>query len=74
MAANIIVLASASNIEELQKCINEYFYSNSYKIENNKVLRGYTETDGADVHTTWKECGGYIIRLKKGRYQFCMEM
>lgn len=69
-----ITLASAASIEELEKLINQYFYSSSYKIEGNEVYREVITVNGANVHTDKLILNGYWIENKKDRYLFRMEM
>lgn len=70
----MIVLATAPTVEELEKLINEYFYSENYRIENMKVYKLTTAIQGANTHTTKNHVGGYIVRKKSGRFQFCVDM
>lgn len=53
-------LASAPTIAELEKCINKFFYSTSYRIEDKKVYnsKGYFPKA--------------IITYKKNRFIFSM--
>ena len=69
-----ITLASATSIEELEKLVNQYFYSSSYKIKDNEVYREVITVNGANVHTDRLIVNGYFIENKRGRYLFCMEM
>lgn len=70
----MIVLATAQTVEELEKLVNEYFYSENYRIKDNKIFRLEREIDGANMRTTELEVIGYIVRKKNGRFQFCIDM
>lgn len=70
----MIVLATAPTVEELEKLVNEYFYSENYRIENMKVYKLTIEIQGANTHTTKYQVRGYFIVKKKGRIQFCIDM
>jgi hypothetical protein len=70
----MIVLATAPTVEELEKLINEYFYSENYRIENMKVYKLIIEIRGANTHTIKSHARGYIVRKKNGRFQFCADV
>lgn len=57
------LIASAGTIEQLEKLINQYFFSTSYKIDGEKI----TNTK------TGKTLDGYKVTAKKSRYRFEME-
>jgi hypothetical protein len=54
------LIASAGTIEQLEKLINQYFFSTSYKIDGEHV----TNTK------TGKTLDGYKVTAKKSRYRF----
>ena len=58
------LIASAGPIEQLEKMINQYFYSASYKIDGEQV----TNTK------TGKTLDGYKVTAKKSRYRFELEV
>lgn len=58
------LIASAGTIEQLEKMINQYFYSTSYKIDGEQV----TNTK------TGKTLDGYKVTVKKPRYRFELEV
>ena len=58
------LIASAGTIEQLEKLINQYFFSTSYKIDGEKV----TNTK------TGKTLDAYKVTAKKSRYRFEMEV
>lgn len=58
------LIASAGTIEQLEKMINQYFYSTSYKIDGEQV----TNTK------TGKTLDGYKVTEKKSRYRFELEV
>lgn len=58
------VICSAETMEKLQTMINEYFYSTSYRIKENKVFHEHKQTF----------LDGFIVREKRGRFQFCREV
>lgn len=58
------LIASAGTIEQLEKLINQYFFSTSYKIDGEQV----TNTK------TGKTLDGYKVATKKSRYRFEMEV
>lgn len=58
------LIASAGTIEQLEKMINQYFYSASYKIDGEQV----TNTK------TGKTLDGYKVTAKKSRYRFELEV
>lgn len=70
----MIVLATAPTVEELEKLVNEYFYSENCRIEKMKVYRLTIEIQGANTHTTKNQVCGYVVRKKNGRFQFCIDM
>ena len=58
------LIASAGTIEQLEKLINQYFFSASYKIDDEQI----TNTK------TGKTLDGYKVTVKKSRYRFEMEV
>ena len=54
----MIVLATAPTVEELEKLVNEYFYSENYRIEKMKVYKLTIEIQGANTHTTMRTTTG----------------
>ena len=58
------LIASAGTIEQLEKMINQYFYSTSYKIDGEQV----TNTK------TGKTLENYRVIEKKKRFRFELEV
>lgn len=58
------LIASAGTIEQLEKLINQYFFSTSYKINGEKVTNA----------KTGKTLDGYKVTVKKSRYRFELEV
>lgn len=58
------LIASAGTIEQLEKLINQYFFSTSYKIDGKQVTNA----------KTGKTLDGYKVTAKKSRYRFEMEV
>lgn len=58
------LIVSAGTVEQLEKMINQYFYSTSYKIDGERV----TNTK------TGKTLDGYKVTVKKSRYRFELEV
>ena len=53
------LLISASSIENVEKMLNEYFYSTTYKIENNKIMFG----------SPIKENTNFTFKMKGKKFQ-----
>ena len=58
------LIASAGTAEQLEKIINQYFFSTSYKIDGENVIST----------KTGKTLDGYKITVKKSRFRFEMEV
>ena len=58
------LLISASSIENVEKILNEYFYSTSYKIENDKIMFG-----GENIKYPRKENTNLTFKMKGKKYQ-----
>ena len=55
-------ICTAATIEELEKLINEYFYSTSYKVDGDQVRSEKTEKTLDDY---------FVYRDISGRFRFC---
>ena len=60
------VIISSPTREELEKKINEYFYSENYIITDDLEIYNYKMDKFADRH--------YQIRQSRGRWQMILEM
>jgi len=58
------LLLSASSLENCEKLLNEYFYSTTYKIVDNKVMCG-----GENIKYPYRENTNLTFKMKGKKFQ-----
>lgn len=60
------LIASAPTVGKIEKLINEYFFSENYRVAENDS----TKTLNVFNQKTGKCLDGYLVRYSRGRYRF----
>ena len=58
------LLITASSIENLEKMLNDYFYSSTYKIVDNKIMCG-----GENIKYPYRENTNLTFKMKGKKHQ-----
>ena len=64
--SNHKLLASAPTVENIEKLINEYFFSENYRVLENDSTKNLTVFN----QKTGKYLDGFLVRYSRGRYRF----
>ena len=64
--SNNKLLASAPTVEKIENLINEYFFSENYRVLERNGTKDFTIFN----QKTGKYLDGFLVRFSRGRYRF----